>query len=711
MAVKMKFLQDIQEAYAKLAELTMFIVDREGNLITDVTYREGYSKMDLSSDRARESFARVLEPLGAMKTTMLLNSESGAKYILSPIYIHDTLIYYLFAGYILETSSRSFVQQRVKKFMGNPADVLSALDATPECTEGEKLEKIELVKKCSGMLTEYLTLHDDKARTNKKLTVIQQSLELTRRDGVLSNSLMEDILSTNNQFDFIGLALESKDGNGYAVDFIEGERTDRLRGHTFLLGEGFLGHTVAIEQFQHWKNAGMDPRIHFFASIGMDIKSLFCIPIYGDHNVKGVYFGGTYHQELTEQDTREHAYLKSAIISILITTKTLRADLQNHLMELSTFNETFKVITSVEDIKRVLYILVDISLNVVRGPFSCIVLMPDQKHSNVEIVSRGLSTDQINEYGMDVIRRMSAQRTETIDPANPTVHQTEWGTKVLEFPLIFNDDLQGILCVGCYPGNPPENYQSFLSSLAVAGSISMHLHRNKTTSLPSGQMMEVLTNILATVGPEKYERSLRVRDIVESFTKRFYQHDADVLVQASLLVEYDEMVIDELMKDSSVKRVLKEFHQWNDKGKDIFIQGEILVICHYFVQQGEDIKAIEDFKTFSPLLREQFIDYVHHQHIIESEISIASVKESGSMEVDRIDINGLKDMTQLSNREIDVLNLVLKGCSNLEIASELYISDHTVKNHMTKILQKLGVADRSQAIAKVYKLGYFPIES
>lgn len=239
----------------------------------------------------------------------------------------------------------------------------------------------------------------------------------------------------------------------------------------------------------------------------------------------------------------------------------------------------------------------------------------------------------------------------------------------------------------------------------------MHLHRNKTTSLPSGQMMEVLTNILATVGPEKYERSLRVRDIVESFTKRFYQHDADVLVQASLLVEYDEMVIDELMKDSSVKRVLKEFHQWNDKGKDIFIQGEILVICHYFVQQGEDIKAIEDFKTFSPLLREQFIDYVHHQHIIESEISIASVKESGSMEVDRIDINGLKDMTQLSNREIDVLNLVLKGCSNLEIASELYISDHTVKNHMTKILQKLGVADRSQAIAKVYKLGYFPIES
>jgi ATP/maltotriose-dependent transcriptional regulator MalT len=62
----------------------------------------------------------------------------------------------------------------------------------------------------------------------------------------------------------------------------------------------------------------------------------------------------------------------------------------------------------------------------------------------------------------------------------------------------------------------------------------------------------------------------------------------------------------------------------------------------------------------------------------------------------------------LSRREVEVLDLVLKGASNQEIAEHLSISYHTVKNHMTNILQKLGVSDRAQAIAKIYQMGYLP---
>ncbi|MBD2864147.1 hypothetical protein IDH45_19375 [Paenibacillus sp. IB182363] len=56
----------------------------------------------------------------------------------------------------------------------------------------------------------------------------------------------------------------------------------------------------------------------------------------------------------------------------------------------------------------------------------------------------------------------------------------------------------------------------------------------------------------------------------------------------------------------------------------------------------------------------------------------------------------------LTPREREVLSLVLRGMSNLEIAAKLYISAHTVKNHVTKILDKLGVSDRTQALAKIY---------
>lgn len=51
----------------------------------------------------------------------------------------------------------------------------------------------------------------------------------------------------------------------------------------------------------------------------------------------------------------------------------------------------------------------------------------------------------------------------------------------------------------------------------------------------------------------------------------------------------------------------------------------------------------------------------------------------------------------LTNRELDVLKQVARGLSNKEIADVLYISEKTVKNHLTSIFQKLGVNDRTQA--------------
>jgi len=51
----------------------------------------------------------------------------------------------------------------------------------------------------------------------------------------------------------------------------------------------------------------------------------------------------------------------------------------------------------------------------------------------------------------------------------------------------------------------------------------------------------------------------------------------------------------------------------------------------------------------------------------------------------------------LTRREVDVLRLVAQGESNRSIATKLFISEKTVKNHLTSIFQKLGVIDRTQA--------------
>jgi DNA-binding NarL/FixJ family response regulator len=60
---------------------------------------------------------------------------------------------------------------------------------------------------------------------------------------------------------------------------------------------------------------------------------------------------------------------------------------------------------------------------------------------------------------------------------------------------------------------------------------------------------------------------------------------------------------------------------------------------------------------------------------------------------------------ELTSRERDVLQLLAQGLSNAEIGTQLYIGETTVKTHVTRVLQKLDVRDRAQAIVVAYRTG------
>jgi len=74
-------------------------------------------------------------------------------------------------------------------------------------------------------------------------------------------------------------------------------------------------------------------------------------------------------------------------------------------------------------------------------------------------------------------------------------------------------------------------------------------------------------------------------------------------------------------------------------------------------------------------------------------------------ELRKLDSRADEDDRVITRREEEVLQLIADGCSTPEVASRLFISQKTVKNHLASIYQKLDARDRTQAVVQAVRMG------
>ena len=80
-------------------------------------------------------------------------------------------------------------------------------------------------------------------------------------------------------------------------------------------------------------------------------------------------------------------------------------------------------------------------------------------------------------------------------------------------------------------------------------------------------------------------------------------------------------------------------------------------------------------------------------------------------EVRKLDAPGTHEAERvISDREVEVLQLIADGCSTPEVAAQLKISQKTVKNHLASIYQKLDARDRTQAVLQAVRMGIVSLD-
>lgn len=116
------------------------------------------------------------------------------------------------------------------------------------------------------------------------------------------------------------------------------------------------------------------------------------------------------------------------------------------------------------------------------------------------------------------------------------------------------------------------------------------------------------------------------------------------------------------------------------------------------LQMGAEGYVLKDAE---PAVLIEAIRNVHNgQSYIQPNMTKELVREFNRVTLHEKERN---DENNLTSREIEVLELIAEGMINKEIARQLYISEKTVKNHVSNIFKKLNVSDRTQAAIYAFK--------
>ncbi|WP_339250353.1 LuxR C-terminal-related transcriptional regulator [Sporosarcina sp. FSL W8-0480] len=682
------FLQNLQNTFSELTGLTIMVVDRYGELQTDVSWEHELAKKQFEKYILPKDLVNFIKKFENVKDTLLLDAAYGIKIIFTPVKTKENRsIHFVIAGYIDQSKTDEMIADTIR---------VMPWEESPKAYV-ELREKIDQIKTMTEAIAIYTKMLDEN-KTRKAFSNHISTKINTINNGTAS---IQSVLGTGmffEEIDFMGLAIKTAK-NRFTIETIIGDYNPLIIGYEFEIGEGLMGYAAATEENLFIENMSSDARNRIFAKNKMNVYSLFCFPLFDQNEVIGLLFGGSTQEVITNND---FLYDKFAVCASLMNNFLLktRLEVKNNDLQVETqlFEDILKVLHSAKDIKKSLYLLIDLSMNFTDFEFSSFVYKTNSNPNQIEILSRGMSDGEIRDYSHKLAKDL--METDFLTQADEwRMKKTSWGVNVMEFPIIIDNSIQGFLSIGYKSDDSISKYNRIRWNLARAARVVFlnNLYQNSSGGNSTELFVKWVEEILLHFRPAQYHRAQQIKITT---AKLFMESEMEVspdIDKIAILSVCGRDLVTNVLKDKELIEQMTEFYNVLDKKSSGNHLIETVAAVWTYYTNDESIEAVRDLGLIHSEIKTTFSSFIKRQKHNDQTIEMTERHTDNSS----VPIN-----LGLSKREEEVLAEMMKGLSNKEIGSTLFISEHTVKNHVTNILSKLEVTDRSQAIAKVYQMGF-----
>ncbi|WP_379137362.1 LuxR C-terminal-related transcriptional regulator [Paenibacillus sp. sgz500958] len=676
----------MQEGFSLKVQLSIFLTDSAGKYEIPPSIIDACMGNIVRKFSIEKHMKTTIKNYGTPKTPLLIEGQFkpvlGTRFILYPVVIADKAQYYIWSGLFREVSNNESLKDTMFTEYGEIKTILTE----------EVKQLFQYFEYYAGLISTLFMSNMGSAKYDQQLYNLQKAIGRLNSPNVISDNFLESLSSIIPQVEFLGYAVRTE-ADSFLISNVWGKEREVLNQQSFVLGEGFLGRVAATTKFEKWNHVDQDPRSAFFKRLNLHVKQLFCFPIFNGTVLDGVYFGGNY-TENSEFQNSDILKISAGLLQFHLTNQRLRSEHYEMNSLMSIVFELFKSIKQTNEVKELFYLLLDAALNITETTMVCLLYKDKFRAGKLHFLSRGIGKSELEGVTTDLMRRYFSE--ESTSSGEEQLSQWNSGRNVLEVPILFNGFLVSLLCVEVKSEKSGlANYYADAFRLLYTVLIQkLMLHE-----LEEHARVQLLKDALQQWNPELHLELQATHSYVASvlpFLPISQQEQRQVLLICPILF-YDLAILRSHSFSEELLNVIEEFQIWHSTSQaPDSVSAQILAIAYNY-QKGSNSKVMNGF---SHNLIYLFEENTRKNSFLEADLSEDDkLGLFSSMSVE-------SRLEQLSKRENEVLQLVAIGYGNREIAKRLYISEHTVKNHMSNIFQKLDVKDRSKAIAVVYKKIY-----